>query len=121
MPSSPSSPVRNATLAPKDVKEWLLPEPSSIEIDETVGPDRKSTRLNSSHSQISYAVFCLKKKKYSYSFSRAATKREAPPHLSRYSFNRCFSTLLVAINIRIILTTHPTPLATERKTGRSAF
>src|SRR5688572_32230492 len=33
----------------------------------TVGPrdriDRKSTRLNSSHSQISYAVFCLKKKK----------------------------------------------------------
>src|SRR2546430_16975510 len=28
--------------------------------------DRKSTRLNSSHSQISYAVFCLKKKKYDY-------------------------------------------------------
>src|SRR2546430_12591199 len=26
-------------------------------------PDRKSTRLNSSHSQISYAVFCLKKTK----------------------------------------------------------
>src|SRR2546430_9341149 len=30
------------------------------------GRDRKSTRLNSSHSQISYAVFCLKKKKYTY-------------------------------------------------------
>src|SRR2546430_13115972 len=28
--------------------------------------DRKSTRLNSSHSQISYAVFCLKKKKHTY-------------------------------------------------------
>src|SRR5256886_7271997 len=28
-----------------------------------VRADRKSTRLNSSHSQISYAVFCLKKKK----------------------------------------------------------
>src|SRR2546430_11874639 len=27
-----------------------------------IGIDRKSTRLNSSHSQISYAVFCLKKK-----------------------------------------------------------
>src|SRR5437762_5988261 len=27
-------------------------------------PDRKSTRLNSSHRCISYAVFCLKKKKY---------------------------------------------------------
>src|SRR2546430_11092932 len=29
------------------------------------GGDRKSTRLNSSHSQISYAVFCLKKKNIS--------------------------------------------------------
>src|SRR3712207_8679769 len=28
----------------------------------TGGPDRKSTRLNSSHANISYAVFCLKKK-----------------------------------------------------------
>src|SRR5258707_9085894 len=30
---------------------------------ESVGEDRKSTRLNSSHANISYAVFCLKKKK----------------------------------------------------------
>src|SRR2546430_4343815 len=34
------------------------------ENDGVDGQDRKSTRLNSSHSQISYAVFCLKKKKY---------------------------------------------------------
>src|SRR2546427_5169727 len=34
--------------------------------------DRKSTRLNSSHSQISYAVFCLKKKKKYHSMR--------PPH-----------------------------------------
>src|SRR2546430_9464506 len=33
------------------------------EYPEPPGRDRKSTRLNSSHSQISYAVFCLKKKK----------------------------------------------------------
>src|SRR2546427_12980830 len=35
-------------------------------VEHTVIPrtDRKSTRLNSSHSQISYAVFCLKKKKH---------------------------------------------------------
>src|SRR3712207_7070446 len=33
--------------------------------------DRKSTRLNSSHANISYAVFCLKKKKTSYSLSHA--------------------------------------------------
>src|SRR5688572_32731965 len=31
--------------------------------DGALARDRKSTRLNSSHSQISYAVFCLKKKK----------------------------------------------------------
>src|SRR3712207_8396750 len=32
-------------------------------IDTDPAPDRKSTRLNSSHANISYAVFCLKKKK----------------------------------------------------------
>src|SRR5206468_10068134 len=32
-------------------------------IDSPIDRDRKSTRLNSSHDQISYAVFCLKKKK----------------------------------------------------------
>src|SRR2546430_9750178 len=36
--------------------------------------DRKSTRLNSSHSQISYAVFCLQKK-------QAAPQRSAREHL----------------------------------------
>src|SRR5205814_6594153 len=37
------------------------PRPGRRRQDE--GPDRKSTRLNSSHLGISYAVFCLKKKK----------------------------------------------------------
>src|SRR5688572_32409162 len=37
-------------------------EPHDLAAFAAVG-DRKSTRLNSSHSQISYAVFCLKKKK----------------------------------------------------------
>src|SRR5947209_14735753 len=32
-------------------------------VDTTMSKDRKSTRLNSSHANISYAVFCLKKKK----------------------------------------------------------
>src|SRR6266496_5202425 len=53
----------------------LWPDPVSCTtchdgtIEKTVGwraptsPDRKSTRLNSSHVEISYAVFCLKKKK----------------------------------------------------------
>src|SRR5215204_2402992 len=39
----------------------------------TRGRDRKSTRLNSSHTVISYAVFCLKKKK---------TKTVVVPHIS---------------------------------------
>src|SRR2546430_11229316 len=38
-----------------------------------VDQDRKSTRLNSSHSQISYAVFCLKKKKSIYKESDSAS------------------------------------------------
>src|SRR3712207_8950573 len=38
-------------------------EPSQHRGDRMGGVDRKSTRLNSSHANISYAVFCLKKKK----------------------------------------------------------
>src|SRR2546430_6160191 len=37
-------------------------DPAVLCVDDA-SRDRKSTRLNSSHSQISYAVFCLKKKK----------------------------------------------------------
>src|SRR2546427_2179628 len=45
-------------LAGEDVQQR-----STANVEVGVGGDRKSTRLNSSHSQISYAVFCLKKKK----------------------------------------------------------
>src|SRR6266542_6972718 len=40
------------------------------------GPDRKSTRLNSSHGSISYAVFCLKKKKKTDSTQNERNKRK---------------------------------------------
>src|SRR5690349_24128571 len=40
-------------------------------------PDRKSTRLNSSHVEISYAVFCLKKKR-----KTTNTPSDPPAHLS---------------------------------------
>src|SRR5438105_14538237 len=43
------------------------------------GPDRKSTRLNSSHEWTSYAVFCLKKKVY----IRPSSMREKSPAYSR--------------------------------------
>src|SRR2546430_4951031 len=45
------------------------------------GIDRKSTRLNSSHSQISYAVFCLKKKKTSPHHTHPRPTRPASPHI----------------------------------------
>src|SRR5437773_9156612 len=41
-------------------------------------PDRKSTRLNSSHITISYAVFCLKKTTYHY--PPPNTKKKSSPH-----------------------------------------
>src|SRR5689334_23925498 len=47
--------VQRSALQPQ-----LLQEPPCLA---DFGSDRKSTRLNSSHSSISYAVFCLKKKK----------------------------------------------------------
>src|SRR3989440_7105608 len=51
-----------------------VPDPGQ---HEEVG-DRKSTRLNSSHDQISYAVFCLKKKKSS-AHNAAPTPAHARP------------------------------------------
>src|SRR2546430_6091226 len=44
------------------IRPPLHPDAEGVAQDSELG-DRKSTRLNSSHSQISYAVFCLKKKK----------------------------------------------------------
>src|SRR5215204_7254615 len=51
LPIWPSSPSRAAS-------RWPTPRASAP----PNSPDRKSTRLNSSHTVISYAVFCLKKK-----------------------------------------------------------
>src|SRR3712207_7787429 len=48
----------------EEVVDDLKREPEiEAVLAEGVLPDRKSTRLNSSHANISYAVFCLKKKK----------------------------------------------------------
>src|SRR5207248_6380677 len=44
--------------------------------------DRKSTRLNSSHRTISYAVFCLKKKKKNHSTSSRFLSNPASTHMS---------------------------------------
>src|SRR3989475_4184410 len=47
----------------RDGKPWPSWKPTCSSVGIITRGDRKSTRLNSSHSQISYAVFCLKKKK----------------------------------------------------------
>src|SRR5256886_11011304 len=47
--------------------------------------DRKSTRLNSSHSQISYAVFCLKKKKKENLLLPILRINLSCPHVSRHA------------------------------------
>src|SRR2546430_5893597 len=47
----------NQRVGPQKVEE------RQEDLRDAMAEDRKSTRLNSSHSQISYAVFCLKKKK----------------------------------------------------------
>src|SRR5688572_31424300 len=54
----PDHPLVQLVLHRDEALRLRLPDPR----DRNPG-DRKSTRLNSSHSQISYAVFCLKKKK----------------------------------------------------------
>src|SRR5690349_24062188 len=51
-----------------------------------LGRDRKSTRLNSSHVEISYAVFCLKKKKKNKKRKRVntTTKKDDKKHQQRH-------------------------------------
>src|SRR2546430_13365447 len=51
----------------------------------TLGEDRKSTRLNSSHSQISYAVFCLKKKKKQHTLSLTIAHHDRLQRTEHYS------------------------------------
>src|SRR5207247_11408484 len=60
----PKSEVRNETLKPKS------------KLYKKKFPDRKSTRLNSSHEWISYAVFCLKKKKKKKKDNKTTSKKQ---------------------------------------------
>src|SRR5437868_11195974 len=59
-----SSAVPQMMLSPSSVPQMML-SPASVPQMMLSPSDRKSTRLNSSHVSISYAVFCLKKKKTS--------------------------------------------------------
>src|SRR2546430_11594113 len=56
--------ARGCPLCAEILEEHRQLEKDLFRLADPMPPDRKSTRLNSSHSQISYAVFCLKKKKH---------------------------------------------------------
>src|SRR3712207_9056086 len=59
--SDPDQAIAEAEAAQTETVERL--EEQGVDAFGETGEDRKSTRLNSSHANISYAVFCLKKKK----------------------------------------------------------
>src|SRR2546430_3435269 len=66
------------------VEAWrLAPRAVVVEAEAAAREDRKSTRLNSSHSQNSYAVFCLKKKKKSSPHNTSRHGRSASPSRRR--------------------------------------
>src|SRR5215217_5621165 len=74
---------RDPVLHPVEAGDRVLDGQAAAAGDHTLeqdGPeDRKSTRLNSSHANISYAVFCLKKKKqniYPYIYTRKTNKQK---------------------------------------------
>src|SRR2546430_13011052 len=72
------SKLRQALFHPADAKFEGDPRPFEFL------RDRKSTRLNSSHSQISYAVFCLKKKKKKQPLFTISYKLTLPPTCARH-------------------------------------
>src|SRR2546421_3789041 len=81
------------TFPPSTAQKRVLPNGLTIIVQEDrsapvasvqawcgTGRDRKSTRLNSSHDQISYAVFCLKKKKKTTTLPRDPMSRPPKAH-----------------------------------------
>src|SRR2546430_3626031 len=78
----------------------------------TMNLDRKSTRLNSSHSQISYAVFCLKKQAHIHKSFTSFTHRTS---------NKCMAALIRGRNIRPLngrcntTSTHPYSIVSGRE------
>src|SRR2546429_7636157 len=89
-PIEAASPTRNASELCR-VANAAANSGASVETEPSISPakpgcttcskDRKSTRLNSSHGYISYAVFCLKKKKSPTPTSDSQTYRQDRPHL----------------------------------------
>src|SRR3712207_7749731 len=89
---------------------------SDAEIDRMVkDADRKSTRLNSSHANISYAVFCLKKKKKK-RLEIEYIRTVLSSHITSKSININIlyysHTVLLQCILSLIILAHPTQLLT---------
>src|SRR5256886_5596931 len=105
--------MRPSSLSRKRVKDssLLLAENENKRREESLTlffscfRDRKSTRLNSSHSQISYAVFCLKKKKKRLNVPLAPKKSKAARVLSN---NRTLATKIPIHPRQILIKTRTT-------------
>src|SRR2546427_8919272 len=75
--------VRTALTRRPDIREF---QENLRAMEHAESADRKSTRLNSSHSQISYAVFCLKKKKHTTQpLNNRTTKTQGEDHQTQCS------------------------------------
>src|SRR5256885_12645748 len=76
--------------------EAILHRPPAEQADQRSYQDRKSTRLNSSHLVISYAVFCLKKKKNRVTSSRLIRAPRPPRSIlsSAHTLTESPSTML---------------------------
>src|SRR2546430_12651378 len=89
----PYTTLFRSTAAPSPIKDLVslasrtvAPEPTIVSTRvERSTQDRKSTRLNSSHSQISYAVFCLKKKKNNFITRQLLSTTTYNPHTGIYA------------------------------------
>src|SRR3712207_7593921 len=83
--------------------------PAAQRGDVTCLRDRKSTRLNSSHANISYAVFCLKKKKNTIYYKLNKIKNKPANNLSNLhllSDHHQHFSIVVLCNLRNILSHH---------------
>src|SRR5947208_233110 len=114
----PPAPEEPAPLAPGGSSTTEAP-PADV-FGGTSSPDRKSTRLNSSHQIISYAVFCLKKKKQASSSARC-TRLPCPNQLPLVRAPPCparlpgrgpdASDLDAAVLLRCLFVNAPAPTA----------
>src|SRR5260221_9960785 len=81
--------VRQLRLQGRDHRRWLATAAGELGERDSAA-DRKSTRLNSSHTVISYAVFCLKKKKRTWQ-DRKQNTRDLGKSPQRHSRNEAES------------------------------